>query len=177
MNFSGGHYFFVPLVLKTELDVLSLVEVMTSESGGVRMTDNQKKLVQIYREKGMSSKKVADTLSVSINTIKTFCKRNGLGGVRMAASGAKDVMVTSCRCCGKPVRQNPGRKQKRFCSDACRNRWWNSHLEDVDKKANYERICECCGKTFISYGNSNRKYCSHSCYVNDRFGGGEDAGE
>lgn len=38
------------------------------------MTENQKKLVQIYREKGMSYKEVADTLSVSINTIKTFCK-------------------------------------------------------------------------------------------------------
>ena len=122
------------------------------------MTENQKKLVQIYREKGMSYKAVADSLSVSINTIKTFCKRNGLGGVRTGTAGTGDGMVTACRCCGKPVRQNPGRKQKRFCSDICRNKWWNSHLIDVDKKANYECICEYCGKTFISYGNSNRKY-------------------
>lgn len=141
------------------------------------MTENQKKLVQIYREKGMSYKEVADTLLVSINTIKTFCKRNGLGGVRTGTAGPGDGMVTVCRCCGKPVRQNPGRKQKRFCSDTCRNKWWNSHLEDVDKKANYECICEYCGKTFISYGNSNRKYCCHRCYVSDRFRGREDASE
>lgn len=141
------------------------------------MTKNQKKLVQVYREKGMSYKEVADTLSVSINTIKTFCKRNGLGGVRTGTVGLGDGMVTACRCCGKPVRQNPGRKQKRFCSDICRNKWWNNHLIDVDKKANYECICEYCGKTFISYGNSNRKYCCHRCYVSDRFGGREDAGE
>ena len=75
------------------------------------MTENQKKLVQIYREKGMSYKAVADSLSVSINTIKTFCKRNGLGGVRTGTAGPGDGMVTACRCCGKPVRQNPGRKQ------------------------------------------------------------------
>ena len=23
----------------------------------------------------------------------------------------------------------------------------------------------------ISYGNKHRKYCSHACYINDRFGG------
>ena len=53
------------------------------------MTENQKKLVQIYREKGMSYKEVADTLSVSINTIKTFCKRNGLGGVFLRSAPPK----------------------------------------------------------------------------------------
>lgn len=141
------------------------------------MTDNQKTLIRIYREKGMSYKDVADALSISINTIKTFCKRNGLGGVRSIGTVADEVMVKACEYCGKPVRQNPGRKQKRFCSDSCRNQWWNTHMEDVDKRANYECVCECCRKTFFSYGNKNRKYCCHSCYINDRFGGGEDASE
>ena len=50
------------------------------------MTDNQKTLIQIYREKGMSYKEIADALVLSINTVKTFCKRNGLGGVRTIAS-------------------------------------------------------------------------------------------
>ena len=137
------------------------------------MTDNQKMLIQIYRENGMSYKKIADTLSVSINTVK----RNGLGGVRTTVTVTDEVMVKACECCGKPVSQNPGRKQKRFCSDSCRNQWWNTHLKDVNRKANYECVCECCGKTFSSYGNKNRKYCSHSCYINGRFGGGEDASE
>ena len=141
------------------------------------MTDNQKMLIQIYRENGMSYKKIADTLSVSINTVKTFCKRNGLGGVRTTVTVTDEVMVKACECCGKPVSQNPGRKQKRFCSDSCRNQWWNTHLKDQNRKANYECVCECCGKTFSSYGNKNRKYCSHSCYINGRFGGGEDASE
>lgn len=93
------------------------------------------------------------------------------------ASATDEVMVKACECCGNPVSQNPGRKQKRFCSDSCRNHWWNTHMEDVDRRANYECVCECCGKTFSSYGNKKRKYCSHSCYINGRFGGVEDAGE
>ena len=75
------------------------------------MTDNQKEIIQIYRENGMSYKKIADTLSVSINTVKTFCKRNGLGGVRTTVTVTDKVMVKACECCGKPVSQNPGRKQ------------------------------------------------------------------
>lgn len=85
------------------------------------MTDNQKKLIHIYREKGMSYKEIADALALSINTIKTFCKRNGLGGVRTVTNAVDEVMVKACECCGKPVGQNPGRKQKKFCSDSCRN--------------------------------------------------------
>lgn len=72
IDFSDGHYFFCLLVLKTEESVLSLSEVVASESGGVMMTDNQKTLIQIYREKGMSYKEIADALVLSINTIKTF---------------------------------------------------------------------------------------------------------
>lgn len=71
------------------------------------MTDNQKTLIQIYREKGMSYKEIADALVLSINTIKTFCKRNGLGGVRTVAAAVDEVMVKACEYCGKPVSQNP----------------------------------------------------------------------
>ena len=31
--------------------------------------------------------------------------------------------------------------------------------------------CENCGKEFHLYGDSRRKYCSHECYIKDRFGG------
>lgn len=64
-----------------------------------------------------------------------------------------------------------GRKEKRFCSDKCRNKWWNTHLDKVNRRANYDFVCAYCKKPFISYGNKNRKYCSHECYIADRFGG------
>jgi len=67
--------------------------------------------------------------------------------------------------------QTEGRKEKKFCSDRCRNKWWNSHLSEVKRKAMYEYTCPNCKKTFMAYGNRNRKYCSHECYINDRFGG------
>ena len=54
----------------------------------------------------------------------------------------KDKSINSsigyCKCCGVPVQQNLGRKEKKFCSDSCRNKWWNSHLDLVKKQAVYE---------------------------------------
>lgn len=134
------------------------------------MTDKEKYQITAYRDQGLSYTVISKKLGLSINTVKTYCKRHGLGGVR-ALETANEVEVCTCENCGMPVRQNPGRKKKRFCSDKCRNAWWNSHMELVNRKANYECICANCGKSFVSYGNRECKYCSHECYIEDRFGG------
>lgn len=133
------------------------------------MTEEQKNQIMSLREEGNGYKKIAQVLGISENTVKSYCKRNKMGGV---AEPTVPVDEVKCLCCGKAVKQNPGRKQKKFCSDRCRMKWWNSHLDQVQKKANYEFICPVCKKPFTSYGNANRKYCSHECYIEDRFGGG-----
>jgi hypothetical protein len=40
------------------------------------------------------------------------------------------------------------------------------------KKAYYFQFCQFCGAEFAAYGNCNRKYCSHECYINARFKNG-----
>lgn len=42
----------------------------------------------------------------------------------------------------------------------------------LNKKAVYTHTCAGCGREFTAYGNARRKYCSHACYINHRFGGG-----
>ena len=88
------------------------------------MTDKQKNQIAEYRDHGMSYTEISKKMDLSINSIKTYCKRHGLGGVKAYEIGGPAVIVP-CAYCGKPVQQNPGRKQKRFCSDKCRNLWWN----------------------------------------------------
>lgn len=134
------------------------------------MTGEQRTAIAGYRGIGYGYKKISQLIGVSENTIKTYCKRNGLGGVAAPARSAEEGSV--CKCCGKPIVQMPGRKARKFCSDKCRNRWWNTHLELVNRKAIYEFVCPACGKPFTVYGNAHRKYCSHECYIEDRFGGG-----
>jgi hypothetical protein len=50
--------------------------------------------------------------------------------------------------------------------------WWKEHPERLNRKAVYGLVCAGCGKPFESYGNRYRKYCSHDCYIKDRFGDG-----
>lgn len=138
------------------------------------MTIDEKNRIIQMRKDGLGYGKIAQEMGISRNTIKSFCQRNELTG---AAASMPEITVTDsleekpCLNCGQPVRQNPGRKEKKFCCDACRNKWWNSHLSQVKRKAMYEFVCPACGKPFTAYGNRNRKYCSHECYIEGRFGG------
>ena len=134
------------------------------------MTDRQIEQVHILRKQGIGYGKVAQMLGVSENTVKSYCRRNALTGSRSMAAG---ILLEEhfCPNCGMQVLQTAGRKEKRFCSDRCRNAWWNAHLGDVQRKAIYEFECAYCHQPFTAYGNANRKYCSHECYVKARFGG------
>ena len=82
------------------------------------------------------------------------------------------VTMTRCKKCGKTVYQYPGRKEKKFCSDACRNKWWSEHQSEIKRKSMLEFTCPNCGKPFYAYEYRKRKYCSHACYIEHRFGEG-----
>ena len=134
--------------------------------GGVLMNDLQRGQIRVLRNEGISYSQIAQKLGISESTIKTYCRRHGLGSneVKVAPGKAKN-----CICCGIPVIQTSGRKEKKFCSDKCRMQWWNSNLDKVSRKAIYEFVCPACKKPFTAYGDKNRKYCCHECYVADRF--------
>ena len=82
------------------------------------MTDAQKSTVLTLRSKGMSFSKIAETVGLSVNTIKSFCSRH---------------KGQFCLCCGEPITQPPRVRQKKFCSDKCRMKWWNAHIKDVNR--------------------------------------------
>ena len=142
------------------------------------MTEEQKLQIARLRADGYGYIRVAQALGISENTVKSFCRRSNLSG--KVTVNTPETLVQEkegpchCLCCGVPVEQNQGRKEKKFCSDKCRMKWWNSNLDKVKRRAVYEYICPHCRKQFTVYGNSHRKYCCHECYVAERFGGGQD---
>jgi endogenous inhibitor of DNA gyrase (YacG/DUF329 family) len=146
--------------------------------GAFLLTQEQKTKITKLRADGYGYFKIAQLLGISKNTVKSFCRRNNLTG-KVAEEIQKTLNPAYegkhlCMSCGVSVEQNPGRKEKKFCSDECRMKWWNSNLDKVKRKAVYEFTCPHCKKQFMVYGNSSRKYCCHECYVADRFGGGPD---
>ena len=121
----------------------------------MRMQD--KIAINNMRLEGHSPSVIAAKLGLSAGTVRSHIHRHP------NIPGAK-----ACKNCGKPLMQPKGRREKKFCSDSCRMAWWNSHQEDVNRKAYYELVCQHCGKEFESYGNKNRKYCCRACYVASR---------
>ena len=133
------------------------------------MNDKQKVKIQELRLQGAGYRKIAKEMGLSENTIKSYCRRHPL----IEQKGDLEH-VHYCLQCNKVIDQNGKRKEKKFCSDACRMAWWNSHRDKVNHRIVRKLDCPCCHETFIVYGNGQRNYCSHTCYVKDRFGGGQD---
>jgi transposase len=120
------------------------------------MTNEERETIGKLRLDGLSYGQIAAALGISVNTVKSFCRRH-------------DASKLLCKNCGKSLEQVVGKKPKTFCSDWCRNAWWKSHRNAMRKKAVYTLYCARCGRRFDSYGNKSRKYCSHECYIRDRF--------
>ncbi len=129
------------------------------------LTVQQKEQISKLRECGHSFSEIAQTLNLSIGTIKSYCSRNNIFSPTSYEN--KDL----CLDCHKPIYQNNGTKKKKFCSKECRVAWWNSHKGLVNRRSSafYNMACAHCGKTFESYGNKNRKFCSTHCYFDHRF--------
>ena len=124
------------------------------------MTKEQKTLILYYREQHMTYRQIGEKLGLSPDTVKTFCRRNG-------AQTGKTAQSAECRCrnCGAPVHPLPGRRERLFCSPACRTAYWRKHnLLGKDP-----RYCAGCG-ALLTGGSASRKYCGHACYIRHRFG-------
>ena len=82
------------------------------------MTAQEKQKIASLSEKGLGYRKIAAQIGISENTVKSYLKR------MTAAEDQKEpdqsAAVFSCLQCGEEIRQTPGRKAKRFCSDSCR---------------------------------------------------------
>ena len=124
------------------------------------MTKEQKTLILHYREQHMTYRQIGEKLGLSPDTVKTFCRRNTPREDRTETSTS-----SQCRNCGAPVHPLPGRRERLFCSPACRTAYWRKHnLLGKDP-----RYCAGCG-ALLTGGSASRKYCSHACYIRHRFG-------
>ena len=131
------------------------------------MTDKQKEQIRKLRGKGASYTAISKKLKISANSVKSFCRRD----ISTAEEDDESFTNGGCENCGRPVNQIEGRKKKRFCCDKCRIKWWNSHLDLVNRKSVHSLVCPNCRCEFKYYGNAPRKYCSHKCYIAYRYKG------
>lgn len=134
------------------------------------MNEIQKKQITKLRQDGYGYGKIDILLDVSENTVKSFCRRNGLVNIVIKEKEVKvedtNVIDSSyCVNCGEVVIQVEGIKTKKFYSDECRKKYWSKNQFKINRKSATEYTCSVCGKKYIDYARNNRKYCSRECYI------------
>jgi len=140
--------------------------------GEENINKSEKEKIKIMRRRGYSYSKIAIALNISENTIKSFCRRNNLSGIKNNEAKEKKEIDTVCKQCGNPLIKTKQGQPKKFCCDKCRREWWKANDDCINRKAYYDTTCLECGDKFRSYGNKNRKFCSHTCYIKNRFNKG-----
>ena len=130
------------------------------------MTDQKKSIITELRMHGIGYSTIGNILGISKETVRSFCRRNGLAGNTATLLPLEGL----CRNCGVEIVQNPKTRKKKFCSTACRTAWWKAHPQPIITNGKFRYYCIHCGKLFTAYGTAPRKYCSHACYISSRFG-------
>ena len=131
--------------------------VAAREARRCEMNEQEREAIALRRERGEPINKIAKALGLNYNTVKSFCQRQNIS-IQNDDAGV-------CENCGKTLPIYQGGRRRRFCSDKCRHSFWSKWEKSYQK----EHICPTCGVTFKA--RSNRKYCSHACYIKDRFRG------
>jgi len=134
--------------------------------GVTYMTDTQKQTVLEMRRQGSPHADIAGAVGLRESAIKSYCWRHN---IKPGQPIPQKPNGYHCQNCGQRIVQEPKKKPKKFCNEKCRSNWWNHNRRYFNSRL---RISECayCNKRFEKIGNSVQRFCSHTCYINSRFG-------
>lgn len=129
------------------------------------MTERERNLIRAMRRSGRSYQEISSSLMIDKDAVRSFCRTHSI-------EPAGNPTHSFCPECGKEITLSPKGRRRRFCTDKCRRAWWkhNRSKEQRSAEATRRSVCLNCGKEFTSYADG-RKFCSHKCYIEHRFGG------
>jgi len=128
------------------------------------MTSKQKLSIKALRTIGWTYARIAETIGVSADTVKSFCLRQKII-IRENIDVAGNAL---CKHCGKLLQQATGGRVRVFCSNKCRYDWWNIYRPFLSKKNTAVIACLHCKIPFAVYSIGSRKYCSIACHADFR---------
>lgn len=75
---------------------------------------------------------ISRELGLSINTVKSVCRRKGLVPTGPRKTKSEKQTVKICKFCHKPLPAGT-RKDALFCSDRCRTEWRRKNRRVIEK--------------------------------------------
>ena len=142
------------------------VDLSEEEKKRPPLTEKQMTEISSLRRDGMSYAKIGEKLNLPRGQVRSFCLSRTSKNEAAVQEDGEHVL---CKTCGKELEHTPGFRKKIFCSDGCRQDWWNRYakFKAGEGRATNKVTCQNCGETFVTYG-TNRKYCSRKCYTEHR---------
>lgn len=126
--------------------------------------DQIEKIIEL-RKMGIGYRSIASAMNLSRDIVRYHCKVAGLDGYGDELKNRLEEMISKdfCENCKICINDNhvTGRKRT-YCSPECKKEWERAH------PVFYEYNCYYCGKCFKSRA-SEANFCSHKCYIRNRF--------
>jgi predicted nucleic acid-binding Zn ribbon protein len=113
---------------------------------------NKEQIIKLKSE-GKSYREISSFLSIPLGTVKS------------TISTASRKGPHKCLNCGKEIPEVGTKRNKKFCSDKCRLKWWKEHPTTHAKKSRENKVCEYCGREFDAYSHKGARFCSRACYL------------
>lgn len=119
------------------------------------------KIIEL-RKIGIGYRSIAAAMNLSRDVVRYHCKIAGLEGYGDEVK-KRPQEASSKKYCKIMINNNhvAGRR-KTYCSIDCKKKW------ELDHPFFYEYECYYCGKHFRSRA-SGANFCSHKCYIRNRF--------
>ena len=95
------------------------------------MSDQLLRIAEL-RQQNYSYRFIGDVLSLSPNTVKSICRRKHFEASGPRKTKAEKGSAVFCKNCRKLL-DHGGRKDRIFCSDACRMAWWKKTRKITEK--------------------------------------------
>ena len=94
------------------------------------MSDQKLRIAEL-RQQNYSYRFIGDTLSMSMNTVKSICRRNHFDAFGPRKTKAEKQNAPICKICHRLL--TDGRSDRTFCSTKCRTDWWkmNRAIEEI----------------------------------------------
>ena len=91
----------------------------------MKMTTNQKIVIEELRSENYSYSIIAQKLGLSVNTVKSYCLWHSVITSNVPRKNkAEKAALRVCEQCGKII-ESQSQASKRFCSAKCRTAFWN----------------------------------------------------
>ena len=96
------------------------------------MTIETLSIIESLRKLNYSYSFIARELKLSMNTVKSTCRRHGFIALGKRKTKAEKAAAPICKYCHKPLPKGI-RRDAKFCSSYCRTKWRRENIKITEK--------------------------------------------